>query len=47
MTAYASRLLLALPVRLAGGPVWLLRGLEQLLVLSNRHGTPAARSDHR
>jgi hypothetical protein len=37
----------ALPVCLAGGPVWRLGGLARLLVLSNRYGTPAARSDHR
>jgi hypothetical protein len=42
-----ARLLLVLPARLAGGPVWLLRGLARLLVLSTRYGTPAARSDHR
>jgi hypothetical protein len=42
-----ARLLLALPVRLAGVLVWLLRGLEHFLALSNRYGMPAPGSDHR
>jgi hypothetical protein len=42
-----ARLLLVLLVRLVVGLVWLLRGLEQLLVFLNRYGNPAAGSDHR